>query len=180
MSVILKDKEYAIPEEGLHDALCIDVEPIFDEPRSAEFGGGIQSKTRVVWALASVDDATGKQFVVSKKYTVSMHEKGNLAKDLTSWRGRPFNPAERQGFDLENLVLVPCRLLIVHNTSKTNGKTYANVEKVMKAEPGKPKVTLPAWFTRKKDRADYKPNYGTTAGYSDKPSTLDDAESVPF
>jgi hypothetical protein len=173
VSVIVKDKEYPLPPEGLHDALCIDVEPIESEMKPEAYGGGIRDVSRVVWALAETDPQTGKQYTVSKKYSLSLHEKATLAKDLTSWRGRPFSPEERKGFDIEKLLLVPCRLLIVHNVSEKSGKTFANVEKVMKAEPGKPLVTVPSWFTRKKDRVE-KPNGNAGQPY------VATTEEVPF
>lgn len=176
MSVIVKDKEYPLAPEGLHNAICIDVEPITTEEKPAAYGGGLADKTRLVWALDSVDESTGKQFIVSKRYTVSLHEKATLAKDLTAWRGRPFTPEERKGFDIEKLLLVPCRLLVVHNTNASTGKTYANIEKVMKAEPGKPLVTVPATFVRKKDRT---PDPSKANGNAGQPFVAT-AEDVPF
>jgi len=56
---------------------------------------------------------------ISKFYTLSLHEKSNLGKDLTSWRGRPFTETEKQGFDVRNLIGVPCQLNVMH---KDNGK----------------------------------------------------------
>jgi hypothetical protein len=175
VSVIVKDKEYPLPPEGLHNAICIDVEPIVSEPRDAKYGGGIRDSSRVVWALDEKDPQTGKQYIVSKRYTLSLHEKATLAKDATSWRGRPFTPEERKGFDMEKLILVPCQLLVVHSTSESSGKTYANVEKVMKAKPGAPLVTVPSTFTRKKDRVDA----SKVNGNAGQPFEAT-AEDVPF
>jgi len=50
----------------------------------------------------------------SKKYTLSLHEKSKLRPDLVSWRGRDFTDAELRGFDLENLLGVPCTLQIIN------------------------------------------------------------------
>jgi len=50
---------------------------------------------------------------ISKTYTVSLHEKANMRKDLQGWRGRPFTLEELKGFKLENVVGKPCLLNLV-------------------------------------------------------------------
>lgn len=63
--------------------------------------------------------------VIGKTYTLSLGEKANLRKDLEAWRGRAFTPAELEGFDLLNLLGVPCQVTITHKQKED--KTYANV-----------------------------------------------------
>jgi hypothetical protein len=43
-------------------------------------------------------------FLVSKRYTLILNEKGNLRPMLEAWRGRKFAPQELKGFDLERLL----------------------------------------------------------------------------
>jgi len=64
--------------------------------------------------------------VISKEYTLSMHEKANLRKDLESWRGKTFTEAEARDFDILNLIGVSCSLGVIHKESK-NGKSYADI-----------------------------------------------------
>jgi len=52
----------------------------------------------------------------SKIYTLSLHEKANLRKDLESWRGKSFTATELEGFDLKNLLGVDCQLQVIHKT----------------------------------------------------------------
>ena len=66
--------------------------------------------------------------IISKRYTISLHEKAGLRKDLESWRGRAFTPDELKGFDLNNLLGVNCNLNIVHQAR--DGKTYANISSI--------------------------------------------------
>lgn len=62
---------------------------------------------------------------ISKRYTLSLHEKSQLRKDLQSWRGRPFTPAELAGFEVKNILGKACLLNITH--TEKDGKTYANI-----------------------------------------------------
>lgn len=50
----------------------------------------------------------------------------NLRKDLDSWRGKPFTEQEAAGFDLKNLLGVPCILSIL-NYTKQNGSPGAKI-----------------------------------------------------
>lgn len=88
-------------------------------------------KVRITWELPLetkvFNPEKGEQpFSVSKEYTLSMHEKSNLRKDLASWRGRAFTDAEASSFDITKLIGVACMINIIHKQG-ANGNTYANV-----------------------------------------------------
>jgi hypothetical protein len=88
-------------------------------------------KLTVRWQIEPVNEETGKRFEVQKRYTCSLNEKATLRKDLQSWRGRPFTPAELKGFDLEGLIGANALLSIVHNPSKQDSsRVFANVESI--------------------------------------------------
>ena len=70
--------------------------------------------------------------VISKDYTLSMHEKSNLRKDLESWRGKGFTQTEAEMFDITKLLGLPCMLNIIHKTSKSSGNTYAAISGITK------------------------------------------------
>lgn len=95
------------------------------------FGGKekMTHKINIVWQIDETRD-DGKPFTVRKRYTLSLHEKAALRKDLESWRGRAFTEQELQGFDLENLLKVPALLNIIHN--QKDGSTFANVASIMR------------------------------------------------
>ena len=78
-------------------------------------------------------------------YTASLSTKSQLRKDLTSWRGKEFTVEELKGFNLRNIVGVPCMIQIVHRKSADGSKTYANLASVTKIPKGfpAPKGTLP-------------------------------------
>lgn len=77
-------------------------------------------------------------------YTASLSQKAQLRKDLTSWRGKEFTAEELKGFNLRNIVGVPCMIQIVHRKSADGTKTYANLASVTKLPKGfqAPKGTL--------------------------------------
>lgn len=115
--------------EGTHNSVCVDVVDLglLEVKWNAETK--IQHKIKIVWQIEE-DQADGKPFHVSKRYTLSLHEKAALRKDLESWRGRSFTEEELKGFDVENVIGVACILNVVHNA--TSGTIYANVAAIMK------------------------------------------------
>jgi hypothetical protein len=65
--------------------------------------------------------------VLSKEFTLSMHEKSGLRKFLQNWRGKAFTEDEAKKFDITVLLGKPCMLSVIHKTSAANGKTYAEI-----------------------------------------------------
>ena len=76
--------------------------------------------------------------VVSREFTISLAETGYLRPFLESWRGKKFTFEEEAGFDISKLLGVNCQLNIIHETSKKNGKTYANIATAMPLAKGIP------------------------------------------
>lgn len=66
---------------------------------------------------------------ISKRYTLSLHKKANLRKELESWRGKTFTELELEGFNLQKLLGVNCTLQIMHN--KKEDRTYSNISNVL-------------------------------------------------
>jgi hypothetical protein len=137
---------------GAHRALCVDVVDLgmvkTTYPGKPE---RVVHKVTIVWQVADVDPETGTRFTVGKRYTLSLHEKSSLRKDLESWRGRQFSQEELRGFDLEKLLGAPCQLNIVHNVKPA--ATYANVSAIMPFGKGMEKLTPDPAYIRVKDRA---------------------------
>ncbi len=124
---------------GTHAAVCCDVVDM--GVLKVSFGGKdkMQHKVRIKWQIAE-DRPDGKPFTVSKRYTLSLHEKASLRKDLESWRGRKFTDVELDGFDLENLLGVACLLNVIEE--KKDGQTYSNVTSIMKLPKGMATITI--------------------------------------
>ena len=75
---------------------------------------------------------------ISGEYTLSLSDRSNLRRMLEAWRGRAFTPEELEGFDLENILGLPCLVTIVNETNLNTGKTYSNIGGVSKMMKGLP------------------------------------------
>lgn len=92
------------------------------------------NKVRITWELPTelkiFKEESGEQpCVISKEFTLSMHEKSTLRKWLESWRGLAFTDEESRSFDISKLLGVPCALSIIHKIAK-NGNKYAEIANV--------------------------------------------------
>jgi hypothetical protein len=66
--------------------------------------------------------------IISKEFTLSMHEKASLRKFLESWRGKGFTEEEAKSFDVTKLLGAACMISILHKVK--DGKTYAEISSV--------------------------------------------------
>jgi hypothetical protein len=92
-------------------------------------------KVRLGWELPTElkvykEERGEEPAVISRTYTLSMHEKANLRKDLESWRGQTFSEKEAKEFDITKLLGVPCMLNILHKKSKDGNKTYERISSI--------------------------------------------------
>jgi len=78
--------------------------------------------------------------VLSKDFTLSMHEKSTLRKFLGDWRGKAFTDEEAKSFDITKLLGVECQISVSHKVSEKDGKTYANIAGVSRVMKG---MTVP-------------------------------------
>jgi hypothetical protein len=172
MPIIAADsggKDFTPAPEGLHSAVCVDVIDLGLQPNTFN-PEKPQHKIRIVWQIEETDPGNhDKRFLVSQMYTLSLHEKASLRKDLEGWRARKFSAEESKGFDVEKLLGVPCQVQIIQNVSEKNGKTYANVQAIVPLGKGMEKL-VPLDYVRVIDRKDG----GSSA------SSHDDSDDVPF
>jgi hypothetical protein len=161
-------RSYALAPAGTHAAVCVDVQNL----GLVATAYGAKHKVRIVWQLDAFDETSNRRVEVARLYTLSLHERAALRQDLERWRGKKFTDQELDaGFHLEKLIGVNCRLLVSHSLSD-HGTTYANVDSVLPAVAGVPKL-VPLDFIRLKDRAQVRNN-----GAAKQNSDLDDP--VPF
>ncbi len=134
-------------------------------------------------------------------YTLSLHEKSNLYKDLISWRGKPFTADELAGFDLSKLIGVPCMLNLIHQAKKTAGEVFAKIQGIMPLMKGTeapvqetdsvyfsfedgeaviPEI-LPQWLVDKiQESEEWQGGKVTTEQASAEPPPVSDDDSIPF
>ena len=138
MAFIAKDSgggDFKKVPPGAYIGRCYSLIDLGTQLTSGQYGEKLQHKIRIGWELFGEDeegnpltvDVDGKQMpmTISKSYTVSLHEKAGLRKDLAAWRGRDFTDEEAKAFDVSKLLGAYC--MVNATTSETNGKTYTNV-----------------------------------------------------
>uniref|UniRef100_A0A6M3MAX6 Uncharacterized protein n=1 Tax=viral metagenome TaxID=1070528 RepID=A0A6M3MAX6_9ZZZZ len=133
--------DFAPVPPGTHQAVCQSVHDLGIQETTFQGETKRAHKIVIVWEINErIKDGkfVGERFVVSKRYTLSLHEKSTLRKDLVSWRGRDFTEEELGTFDLEKLVGVNCLLSIAQN--EKDGKKYTNVASIMGAAKGTEKL----------------------------------------
>jgi hypothetical protein len=153
MSIIAKgsDGDFEPCPAGMYQGVCVDVIDKGMVPSTYNGEEKIQHKVQVRWQVDEpMDD--GKPYLVTKQYTLSLHEKANLRADLESWRGRAFSAEELQGFDLEKLLGANGQLNIVHNEGR-DGRTWANIAAITPLSRGMAKIAMHD-YVRVADRSD--------------------------
>lgn len=128
--------DFTPPPEGTHVARCYRVVDLGTQ--QVEYMGDTkrQHKVLVSWELPTEPMEDGRPFTIHNRYTFSSSEKSHFRQHLESWRGRKFEDKDfgEGGFEIRNLIGVPCLLSVVHNHK--NGKTYDNVQGVMRLMKG--------------------------------------------
>lgn len=138
MAFIAKDSgggDFKKVPPGAYIGRCFSLIDLGTQLTSGQFGEKLQHKIRIGWELFGEDeqgqpltvlvDGHEMPLTISKSYTMSLHEKASLRKDLAAWRGKDFTDEEAKGFDVSKLVGAYCMVNAVN--SETNGKTYTNV-----------------------------------------------------
>ena len=125
---------FTLTPAGNHIARCysmIEIGTIEDE-----YQGEMKTlkKVRITWELPLETKVfkpeNGEQpYSISKEYTLSMHEKANLRRDLESWRGKGFTETEAHRFDITKLLGVACMLNVIHKVSKA-GNDFAAISSI--------------------------------------------------
>jgi len=106
--------------------------------QTSDFQGEVKHARKVLIGWEILDDEArrddGQHFILSKRFTASLHEKAALRKTLVSWRGREFTPDELRGFDLKVLLGITAFINVVQ--VEKDGKTFANIAAVMRPPKG--------------------------------------------
>ena len=137
---------------GVHAARCCWVIGLGDQ-HTAMYEKW-QPKIHITYELPGVpitfEDKEGvsktmPRVISPREYTISMHEKSTLRRDMQAWLGRQFTDKDVAEFDadpsvlLKSLIGKTCFLQVVHNPNKTDpSKIYANIGAIMQLPEGSP------------------------------------------
>tara|TARA_R110002167_G_scaffold325067_1_gene531191 strand:- start:6376 stop:6969 length:594 start_codon:yes stop_codon:yes gene_type:complete len=127
-------KKFEPIEAGSYPARCYSMIEMGTNEENYQGTAKMVNKVRITWELPTEmqvfkEERGPEPRVISKEFSLSMHEKANLRGFLESWRGKSFTDNEAKAFDVTNLLGVPCLLSITHKTA-ANGNTYANISSV--------------------------------------------------
>ncbi|MFZ2736652.1 MAG: hypothetical protein WBI20_14985 [Burkholderiaceae bacterium] len=120
---------------GVHIGRCYSLIDLGTQLTTGQYGDKLQHKIRIGWELFGEDedgapltvdiDGQDLPLTISKSYTVSLHEKSGLRRDLAAWRGRDFTEDEAKAFDVSKLLGAYC--MVNCTFAESGGKTYTNV-----------------------------------------------------
>lgn len=135
---------YTPLEAGTYLARCYSMTHIGTIQEEFQGEKKIMNKVRISWELPTelkeFKQGEGeKPYVLSKEFTLSLHEKSSLRAFMKSWRGKDFTEEEAKSFDVTKLLGVTCMLSVGHKESK--GKVYAEINSVSPIIKG---FTVPA------------------------------------
>jgi hypothetical protein len=131
MSLVLESKvggDFKPHPEGIHPAVCVDVIDLGLVESEWQGQRRMVHKVRLVFESEQKTEE-GKNCIVTKTFTASLHPKAKLAEFLGKWRGRPVVPGE--SIDLAKLIGANCTLVISHQQNMV-GRTYASIDAVSK------------------------------------------------
>ena len=129
--------ERKLIKTGLHLAICYSFIDLGTQPE--DYQGKVTNipKIQIGWELPNLKepytdkDGNEKEYVcvIYMEYLDSLNEKANLRKHLVGWRGRDFTVGELKGFEMKNILGVPCNLNIIHKMPKS-GKSYEKIDSI--------------------------------------------------
>jgi hypothetical protein len=129
-----------VPAGGYFAVVC----GVYDIGTQAGGMYGPKRQFVVTWELhkksGPATDSQGRALTISNFYTLAFSEKANLRHDVESMLGITFSEATvRDGFDIETLLSVPCRLRVVHG-KKADGSPRDEIGSLMPLDEDDPKV----------------------------------------
>lgn len=127
------NSDFELAPEGTHVAICYAVVDMGLQEVNWQGQSKMQHKVWIAWELCDELMNDGRPFSVSNRYTLSLGDKAKLREHLNAWRGRSFTPDELQGFDLFNVLGVPCMVTVTHSDGE---KKYANIQAVTSLPKG--------------------------------------------
>ena len=180
MSLVVKDSSTSsfIPvPPGMHLARCYRIIDLGTQ--KSEYMGNVKNvkKVMIQFEVHSEDSegnalvtSDNKPMTMSKNYTAILAEKAALRKDLEAWRGKPFTDAEKNGFELKNIL--GQWAMITVGQSENNGKTYTNILNINPVPANLKKAGLPDGYNELKifsiDEADMELFESFSDGLKDK------------
>lgn len=158
---VTSGKDFDPCPQGAHGAVCTLIADVGWQPGSQMYP---DPKPQVIFRFEvpaeRIHDDSGKDIgpaIVYETFTANMGKKANLRAMLEGWRGKQFDDEQAAEFDVSSPLGKPCLINVVHNTSKSTGKRYANISAVTPLPKGMevPKAENPPIFYGPDDPSGY-------------------------
>lgn len=113
------------PKLGMHQAVCVDDIDLGE----VETKFGKKPRIRLMFLLDQ-KRSDGEPMVIGRTYGATLSPKGDLRRDLKSWRGGDLSPDELKDFDTKILVGVQAQLNITE-FQKGDGTPGTQIETIL-------------------------------------------------
>ena len=124
MGILIKDKVYELPDEGVQTVVITEVQ----DKGLVETNFGTKDRVTIVFETEQKDSVTGEPIRLFMSATKSLHPKSTLG-NLINQLGVHVAPGGE--FDVEDLTGIKAQVVVEHREG-SNGKTYANIVSVLK------------------------------------------------
>jgi hypothetical protein len=131
MSYVLQSKvggDFKPHPEGIHPAVCVDLIELGLVESEWQGQRRLVNKVRLVFETEQRGE-DGRNCIITKTFTASLHPKAKLSDFVGKWRGRPVVPGE--SIDLSKLIGANCTLVVSHQQNMV-GRAYASIDAVSK------------------------------------------------
>lgn len=129
MALVVKQKEYELMTEGLHNVNITRV----DDLGKVDTQYGTKEKARIIFTATDQKGKGGDAVDAVMTVNCVLGAKSSLGKLLNS-----LGITAGSEFDLNDLVGTKCQIVVQHNES--DGKTYANIVTVLKVKKASQEV----------------------------------------
>lgn len=115
---------YEIPPEGIHQAVCVDIINLGE----VETKFGIKPQVSIVFQLeceGGYRRTDSQRFEIRRIFNPTLTGSSTLKKFLEQWRGKSFDKAELEGFQLAKLHKKNAQIQVIHKEGEKG--MFANI-----------------------------------------------------
>ena len=150
--VLVKETSgYEIPPEGIHQAVCVDIINLGE----VETKFGTKPQVAVVFQLeceGGYRRTDGQRFEIRRMFNPTLTGSSTLKKFLEQWRGKSFDKAELEGFQLAKLHKKNAQIQVIHKEGEKG--MYANIVSIQPHNLKLGSVIVPENYVRRIKKED--------------------------
>lgn len=168
--VLVKETSgYEIPPEGIHQAVCVDIINLGE----VETKFGVKPQVAIVFQLeceGGYRRTDNQRFEIRRIFNPTLTGSSTLKKFLEQWRGKSFDKAELEGFQLAKLYKTNAQIQVIHKEGEKG--MYANIVSIQPHNLKLGQRIAPEAYVRRLKRDD--------PGSAPAAATHADEDEIPF